>query len=101
MFARLQSMVVRAVLRPENAAARLAERVAPVCYVLETSSDSDLNLLHQVCLRERLPRPLKRLPAPHQRERRSYFALSRPVGMGCQSRQAWMSVTRMPRAPRS
>ncbi|HTP39386.1 MAG TPA: glycerol-3-phosphate 1-O-acyltransferase PlsB [Steroidobacteraceae bacterium] len=81
MLARLQSWLVRGVLRPEEAAARLAERGAPVCYVLQNSSETDLALLQQVCLRERLPRPLKRLPPPHQRERRSYFSLSQPVGL--------------------
>ena len=53
---RVLALWVRATLRPEDAAARLAGRTVPVCYVLERRSPSDLAVLQNVCVRERLPR---------------------------------------------
>jgi glycerol-3-phosphate O-acyltransferase len=71
---------VRPTLRPEDAAARLAGRTVPVCYVLEQRSRVDLAVLQSMCVRERLPRPGRRLLAQRLRNRRSCFALVRSVG---------------------
>jgi glycerol-3-phosphate O-acyltransferase len=71
---------VRPTLRPEDAAARLGGRTVPVCYVLEQRSRVDLAVLQSMCVRERLPRPGRRLLAQRLRNRRSCFALVRSVG---------------------
>jgi glycerol-3-phosphate O-acyltransferase len=81
LLSRILALWVRATLRPEDAAARLGGRAVPVCYVLERSSRSDLAVLQSVCVRERLPRPGRRLLARQLRKRRSSFALARTVGL--------------------
>jgi glycerol-3-phosphate O-acyltransferase len=80
VLSRVLALWVRATLRPEDAAARLNARTVPVCYVLEQGSHVDLAVLQLVCVRERLPRPGRRLVALHLRHRRSSFPLTRTVG---------------------
>ncbi len=80
MLSRVLVPWVRATLRPEDAAARLSSRTVPVCYVLERRSRSDLAILQQLCVRERLPRPGRRLLARQLRGARSCVALTRSVG---------------------
>jgi len=71
---------VRATARPPDVAHMLATRDKPVCYVLERESLSDLLVLQDMCLREGLPRPGKRLIFGGISERRSLFALERSGG---------------------
>jgi glycerol-3-phosphate O-acyltransferase len=78
---RVLALWVRATLRPEDAAARLAGRTVSICYVLERRSPSDLAVLQNVCVRERLPRPGRRLLARQLRNVRSSFALTKSVGL--------------------
>jgi glycerol-3-phosphate O-acyltransferase len=78
---RVLALWVRATLRPEDAVARLAGRTVPICYVLERRSPSDLAVLQNVCVRERLPRPGRRLLARQLRNVRSSFALTQSVGL--------------------
>jgi glycerol-3-phosphate O-acyltransferase len=80
LLRRVLALWVRATLRPEDAAARLTARAVPVCYVLEQGSRVDLAVLQNVCVRERLPRPGRRLVTLHLRHRRSCFPLTRMVG---------------------
>src|SRR5579863_511515 len=80
MLSRVLALWVRATLRPEDAASRLASRSVPTCYVLERRSSSDLAVLQQLCVRERLPRPGRRLLARQLRGARSCFPLARSVG---------------------
>ncbi len=79
MLSRVLALWVRATLRPEDAASRLARDV-PTCYVLERRSRNDLAILQQLCVRERLPRPGRRLLARQLRGARSNFALQRSIG---------------------
>jgi glycerol-3-phosphate O-acyltransferase len=81
LLRRVLALWVRATLRPEDAPARLAGRTLPVCYVLERRSPSDLAVLQNVCVRERLPRPGRRLLARQLRGMRSSFALTQSVGL--------------------
>jgi glycerol-3-phosphate O-acyltransferase len=90
LLRRVLALWVRATLRPEDALARLAGRTVPICYVLERRSPSDLAVLQNVCLRERLPRPGRGLLARQLRNLRSWFALTKSVGL-------WR--TRMDRRP--
>ncbi|HEY3809117.1 MAG TPA: glycerol-3-phosphate 1-O-acyltransferase PlsB [Steroidobacteraceae bacterium] len=80
LLRRVLALWVRATLRPEDAAARLTARAVPVCYVLEQHSRVDLAVLQNVCVRDRLPRPGRRLVTLHLRHRRSCFPLTRVVG---------------------
>jgi glycerol-3-phosphate O-acyltransferase len=80
VLSRVLALWVRATLRPEDAATRIGGRGTPVCYVLEQRSRVDLAVLQSVCVRERLPRPGRRLLAQRLRRRRSSFALARTVG---------------------
>ena len=80
LLRRLLALWVRATLRPEDAAARLAARTVPVCYVLERRSPSDQAVLQNICLREKLPRPGRRLLSRQLRNARSAFALTQSVG---------------------
>jgi len=80
-LSRVLALWVRATLRPEDAAARIGGKGVPVCYVLERRSRVDLAVLQSVCVRERLPRPGRRLLAQRLRKRRSSFALVRSVGL--------------------
>ena len=81
LLRRVLALWVRATLRPEDALARLAARTVPICYVLERRSPSDLAVLQNVCLRERLPRPGRRLLPQQLRNLRSWFALTKSVGL--------------------
>jgi glycerol-3-phosphate O-acyltransferase len=80
LLRRILALWVRATLRPEDVAARLNGRTIPVCYVLERVSASDLAVLQNVCVRDRLPRPGRRLLARQLRNARSSLALTRSVG---------------------
>ncbi len=80
MLGRVLALWVRATLRPEDAPARLNGRTVPTCYVLEQRSRSDLAVLQQLCVRERLPRPGRRLLARQLRGARSCVALTHTVG---------------------
>jgi glycerol-3-phosphate O-acyltransferase len=80
VLSRVLALWVRATLRPEDAAARIGGRTTPVCYVLEQRSRVDLAVLQSVCVRERLPRPGRRVLSQRLRRRRSSFALARTVG---------------------
>ncbi len=81
LLARFFALWVRARLEPGDAAARLAASSAPVCYVLERQSPVDLAVLRDLCARERLPRPLRRLLGGRPAAGRAAFALERPVGL--------------------
>ncbi|MGH8206687.1 MAG: glycerol-3-phosphate 1-O-acyltransferase PlsB, partial [Steroidobacteraceae bacterium] len=81
VLSRILALWVRVTLRPEDASARLNGRVLPTCYVLERRSRSDLAVLQDLCVRERLPRPGRRLLARQLRNARSSFALTRSVGL--------------------
>ncbi|HXN11427.1 MAG TPA: hypothetical protein VN859_09300, partial [Steroidobacteraceae bacterium] len=81
---RVLSLWVRTTLRPEDAAARFADRTVPVCYVLEQRSRSDFAVLQHVCVGARLPRPGRRLLARQLGRTRASFPLSRSVGLWCQ-----------------
>src|SRR5579863_7720632 len=81
LLRRVLALWVRATLRPEDAMARLAARTVPICYVLERRSPSDLAVLQNACLRERLPRPGRRLLPQQLRNLRSWFALTQSIGL--------------------
>jgi glycerol-3-phosphate O-acyltransferase len=57
-------------IKPDDAAAAIAARPRPLCYVLERESRTDLAVLSMVCATLRLPRPDK-----------AYFELIRPAGL--------------------
>jgi glycerol-3-phosphate O-acyltransferase len=80
LLRRILALWVRATLRPEDAPSRLSGRAVPICYVLERASSSDLAVLQNICVRERLPRPGRRLLARQLRSARSSLALTRSVG---------------------
>jgi glycerol-3-phosphate O-acyltransferase len=61
---------VRVSIKPDDAAAAIAARGRPVCYVLERESQTDLAVLSIVCAALHLPRPDK-----------AYFELIRPAGL--------------------
>ena len=48
-------------MRPDEAVSHLRDRDKPVCYVLESSSVTDLAVLQDACVKLKLPRPQKRL----------------------------------------
>jgi glycerol-3-phosphate O-acyltransferase len=81
LLRRVLALWVRATLRPDDALARLAGRTVPICYVLELRSPSDLAVLQNVCVRERLPRPGRRLLTRQLRNVRSSFALTQSIGL--------------------
>jgi glycerol-3-phosphate O-acyltransferase len=72
---------VRVTIKPDDAAAEIAARPRPVCYVLERESQSDLAVLSTVCARLGLPRPERRLLMGERRADRAYFELIRPAGL--------------------
>jgi glycerol-3-phosphate O-acyltransferase len=80
LFRRLLALWVRYTLRPEDAVARLQRVRNPLCYVLERRSVTDLAVLQNACMKLKLARPQKRL-LPRARELRSFFYLSRPLGV--------------------
>ncbi len=81
ILSRILALWVRATLRPEDAASRLADRTVPVCYVLERRSRTDFAVLQNLCVRERLPRPGRRLLARQLGKTRASMALARSVGL--------------------
>jgi glycerol-3-phosphate O-acyltransferase len=81
LLARFLALWTRARLEPADAAARLRAGSVPVCYVLERRSAVDLAVLRNLCARERLPRPLRRLLGGRPAAGRAAFALERPVGL--------------------
>src|ERR1700733_15875661 len=72
---------VRVTIKPDDAAARIAELARPVCYVLERESETDLAVLGNVCARLNLPRPERRLGLGARRADRAHFGLIRPKGL--------------------
>ena len=64
LLRRLLGLWTRVELRPEEAVARIGAEGAPVCYVLERRSLTDLAVLENLCARHGLPRPGERLPVP-------------------------------------
>ena len=70
---------VRATIKPEDAAAAIAARPRPVCYVLERESTADLAVLSNVCAQLNLPRPGRRLLIGARRGEKAYFELIRPA----------------------
>jgi glycerol-3-phosphate O-acyltransferase len=67
---KLLSLWVRVTIKPDDAAAVIAARPRPLCYVLERESRTDLAVLSMVCATLRLPRPDK-----------ASFELIRPAGL--------------------
>ncbi len=76
---RVLAIWVRFRVLPEDIPARLQSRAAPVCYVLERRSITDLAVLQRACVRFKIPRPGKRLLGGSS-DLRSYFYLSSPRG---------------------
>ena len=68
---------VRIAIKPEDAAAQIAARPRPVCYVLERESQVDLAVLNMACAHARLPSPERRLRVGIRRAERTYFELIR------------------------
>ncbi len=67
---------VKATIKPEDAAAAVAARARPVCYVLERESRTDLAVLDNACAQLQLPRPERRLTVGNRRSK-AYFELVR------------------------
>ena len=74
---RILGLWVRATIKPDDAAAELAARPRPICYVLERESQADLAVLHNACEQLRLPDPERRLTIGNRRAERAYFELLR------------------------
>ena len=72
---------VRETVKPDDAAAAIAARPRPVCYVLERDSQADLAVLNIVCAERNLPRPERRLLIGGRRADRAVFELTRRPGM--------------------
>ncbi len=72
---------VRAAVKPDDAAAVIAARPRPVCYVLERESEADLAVLSMVCAKAGLPGPDRRLGVGAGRTERAHFELIRPAGL--------------------
>ena len=72
---------IRATVKPDNAAASIAARPRPVCYVLEWESQADLAILGTVCAQQNLPRPERRLLIAGNRAGRAHFELLRRPSM--------------------
>jgi glycerol-3-phosphate O-acyltransferase len=86
------SLWVRATIKPDDAAAVIALRPRPVCYVLERESRADFAVLSIVCAKLGLPRPERRLLIGEKRADKAYFELIRPAG--------FFTTRRALRAPR-
>ena len=72
---------MRVTIKPDDAAAEIAARPRPVCYVLERESRTDLAVLSMVCATLRLPRLERRLLVGTRRADQAYFELMRPTGL--------------------
>jgi glycerol-3-phosphate O-acyltransferase len=86
------SLWVRTAIKPDDAAAAIAARPGPVCYVLERESQTDLAVLSMVCTQLSLPRPERRFLIGERRADKAYFELIRPAGL--------FTTRHAPRAPR-
>jgi glycerol-3-phosphate O-acyltransferase len=78
LLRRALGLWVRFKVRPDDAAALLAGRSHPVCYVLERHSITDLAVLQDACHALKLPRPARRLGGAG--ELRAFFYLGRTRG---------------------
>jgi glycerol-3-phosphate O-acyltransferase len=78
---KILNLWVRATIKPGDAAAEIAARPRPVCYVLERESKTDLAVLSNVCAALHLPRPERRLAVGGQRAVTAHFDLIRPAGV--------------------
>src|SRR5271170_2130656 len=78
---RILSLWVRVTIKPDDAAAAIAARPRPVCYVLERESQTDLAVLSMVCAKLGLPSPERRLAVGGARADKAYFELIRPAGL--------------------
>ncbi len=78
---KLLGLWVHESIKPDDAAAAIATLTRPVCYVLESESETDLAVLSNVCTRLNLPRPERRLLIGQRRADRAYFELMRPAGV--------------------
>src|SRR5882724_2848176 len=83
---------VRATIKPEDAAAAIAARPNPVCYVLDQESQADLAVLDNTCRRLALPSPERRLGIGGRRVGKAYLGLHR--------RPRFWSARAVARAPR-
>ncbi len=69
-------------VRPHDAAERVAQAQAPVCYVLDLERPLDVRVLQRACAQAGLPRPRKALLPPDSGTRlKSVFALTRKLGL--------------------
>jgi glycerol-3-phosphate O-acyltransferase len=84
--------LVRPTIKPDDVATVIAARPRPVCYVLETESQTDLAVLSNVCRQLRLPSPERRLALGGRRAERAYFDLT--VKRGFFKRRAPMRAPR-------
>src|SRR5450631_3713235 len=78
---KILNLWVRATIKPGDAAAEIAARPRPVCYVLERESKTDLAVLSNVCAALHLPRPERRLNLGGRRADKAYFELILPKGL--------------------
>jgi glycerol-3-phosphate O-acyltransferase len=72
--------LVRPTVKPDDVATAIAARPRPVCYVLETESQTDLAVLNNVCRQLRLPSPERRLALGGRRAEKAYFDLTGRMG---------------------
>jgi glycerol-3-phosphate O-acyltransferase len=74
---RLLGLWIQVTIKPDDAAAEIAARPRPVCYVLERESQTDLAVLNNACAQLRLPSPERRWAVGTRRIDRAYFELIR------------------------
>jgi glycerol-3-phosphate O-acyltransferase len=79
LLRRLLSPWVRYTVRPDDAVVSLQSRNNSVCYVLERRDVTDLAVLQNACMRNKLPRPQKRL-VKESRDLMSCFYLTQMAG---------------------
>jgi len=68
-------------VRPRDAAEKIGEAGAPVCYVIDRARKLDALVLQRACARAGLPRPRKRLLRGVKPRLQSLLALTRKVGL--------------------
>ncbi|MDP8985670.1 MAG: glycerol-3-phosphate 1-O-acyltransferase PlsB [Pseudomonadota bacterium] len=83
---------VRATIKPDDAAALVAARSNPVCYVLEHESQTDLAVLTDACRQLGMPSPERRLSVGGRRLGSAHFEL--------RCRTGWFGSRESARAPR-
>ena len=71
---------LRFTTRPSDVAGRLTGSAAPVCYVIERDSRADATVLRRACLREKLPRPGRRVLSAATGNVNAVLPLARSVG---------------------